>query len=491
MRDGVAAPAIPYAAAVERLAHVPHPRDRRARAGATTSANPEGATIADVRSGRCRSRSSPRARSTRSASTRSPRCSRRSRSIRLRPSAACSPPAIADTGAAGARRARRRRRRGAARPAPASARPHAAASAAGGLRRGADRRAPLGARAARLRAARRADGHAHRRRLTSPASTASSPTCRASRRPRRTSARRRWPPTSRCGRACSSLVANPKAWERARPARRDAPARGRRARRCRRRSHQLRRAATPRPTPCSAGAARVSLARATAADADALRAALAPVSRGLDPARSRTDRPAARTRPGRRPPTRRAARRPRAQTGTRRRPSTAPGSFDSDAADLRAAPRAPARPHARELGPLRVRVLARAVRDHPGGTASRARGSTARTRVRGHRMTWDVTDGGGYGPQDATNRPGEHFDFTWSRFKDTLAARARPRRGSPRTTSSRSPWRRIGDDAAPGAVVPPLPAAAERRFSSEASAGRRAPPGRGGAGRATRAARAS
>ena len=75
-------------------------------------------------------------------------------------------------------------------------------------------------------------------------------------------------------------------------------------------------------------------------------------------------------------------------------------------------------------------------------------------------MTWDVTDGGGYGPQNATNRPGEHFDYTWSRFKDTLQLSAVRGKVSP-TNFSALAWRRIGDDARKAPIsrrCPPPPA---------------------------------
>ena len=80
--------------------------------------------------------------------------------------------------------------------------------------------------------------------------------------------------------------------------------------------------------------------------------------------------------------------------------------------------------------------------------------------VRGHHMTWDVTDGGGYGPQNANNRPGEHFDYSWSRFRDTL--QLSPVRGkiSPKNFSALA-WRRLGDDARKAPIsrrCPPPPA---------------------------------
>ena len=65
--------------------------------------------------------------------------------------------------------------------------------------------------------------------------------------------------------------------------------------------------------------------------------------------------------------------------------------------------------------------------------------------MRGHRVTWDVIDGGGHGPQNATNRPGEHFDYDWSRFKDTLRLTSVPRAVSAPNFIVK-PWRRIGDD---------------------------------------------
>jgi len=67
--------------------------------------------------------------------------------------------------------------------------------------------------------------------------------------------------------------------------------------------------------------------------------------------------------------------------------------------------------------------------------------------VHGHRMVWDVEDGGGYGPHDATNRPAERFEYSWSRFKDTLQLAPVPGAISANNFLA-LPWRRIGDDAA-------------------------------------------
>jgi hypothetical protein len=65
--------------------------------------------------------------------------------------------------------------------------------------------------------------------------------------------------------------------------------------------------------------------------------------------------------------------------------------------------------------------------------------------VRGDRIGLDVVDGGGHGPSDATNRPGEHFEYVWSRFKDTLRASLAPG-ASPAVNFIARPWRWIGDD---------------------------------------------
>jgi TRAP-type C4-dicarboxylate transport system substrate-binding protein len=40
--------------------------------------------------------------------------------------------------------------------------------------------------------------------------------------------------------------------------------------------------------------------------------------------------------------------------------------------------------------------------------------------VNGHRTRWNFEDGGGRTPDNAYNKPGERFDYTWSRFRDQL-----------------------------------------------------------------------
>ena len=40
--------------------------------------------------------------------------------------------------------------------------------------------------------------------------------------------------------------------------------------------------------------------------------------------------------------------------------------------------------------------------------------------VHGSKFIWDFKDGGGIAPNDAINKPGEHFEFLWSLYRDTL-----------------------------------------------------------------------
>ncbi len=35
-------------------------------------------------------------------------------------------------------------------------------------------------------------------------------------------------------------------------------------------------------------------------------------------------------------------------------------------------------------------------------------------------MTWDFEGGGGEAPNNATNKPGEEFGFSWSLYRDVL-----------------------------------------------------------------------
>jgi hypothetical protein len=67
--------------------------------------------------------------------------------------------------------------------------------------------------------------------------------------------------------------------------------------------------------------------------------------------------------------------------------------------------------------------------------------------VRGHRVTWDVIDGYGRGPDNAANRPGERFEYGWSSFRDTLRLSPVPGGVSPPNFLAK-PWRRIGADPA-------------------------------------------
>jgi TRAP-type C4-dicarboxylate transport system substrate-binding protein len=231
------------------------------------------------------------------------------------------------------------------------------------------------------------------------------------------------------------VIANPQAWERLDPVRRGA-------------LRAAGRAALPEAIArlrtddaeiyevlCRRGA--VSLARATPSDADALRRALAPVTRGLD--RQATDEIArlreAAGRPPAHPPCRPVA---RAKSG---QPTPVDGvwTFDSEAEDVPEIDRTP------ENWGHHVIVFWR------GRFAITQEDREACTWVYGtyhvvrHRVTWDVIDGGGHGPQNAVNRPGEHFDYDWSRFKDTLRLASVPGAISAPNFNAR-PWRRIGDD---------------------------------------------
>lgn len=232
------------------------------------------------------------------------------------------------------------------------------------------------------------------------------------------------------------LIANPQAWERLDPLRRDAlRAAGRAALPA---AIAMLRADDAEIYGVLCRRAEVSFARATPADADALRRALAPVTRGLDPgamdeiARLRE----AAGRPPARPPCRPAAR----AKGGQATPVDGVWTFDSEADDVPENQRTPENWGHHVIVFSRGRFAITQEKDREACTWV-----YGTYRVRGHRVTWDVTDGGGYGPQNATNRPGEHFDYDWSRFKDTLRLTRVPGAISAPNFIAR-PWRRIGDD---------------------------------------------
>jgi TRAP-type C4-dicarboxylate transport system substrate-binding protein len=236
------------------------------------------------------------------------------------------------------------------------------------------------------------------------------------------------------------LVANQEAWERLSPVRRDA----------------LREAA-PAALPeamaalraddadaydvlCRRG--RVSFAGTMPADVDALRRAVAPVTRDLDGvavagiARLR----AAAGAPPRHPPCRPTD---RAQPGPAT-PVDGVWTFDSDEADARAAhvPDADLTPENWGHHVLAFSHGRFAITQEDREACTWVYGTY---RVRGQRVTWDVTDGGGHGPQNAVNQPGEHFDYHWSRFKDTLQLTSVQGAVSAPNFLAK-PWRRLGDD---------------------------------------------
>lgn len=71
-----------------------------------------------------------------------------------------------------------------------------------------------------------------------------------------------------------------------------------------------------------------------------------------------------------------------------------------------------------------------------------------RYAVRGSRFIWDFEGGGGIAPNGANNKPGEHFEFLWSLYKDTLTLTPPPDSQPGGTVSSPDnfrikPWHRV------------------------------------------------
>ena len=62
--------------------------------------------------------------------------------------------------------------------------------------------------------------------------------------------------------------------------------------------------------------------------------------------------------------------------------------------------------------------------------------------VHGNRMSWTFTDGGGIAPTGATSRPGEHFVFGFSAYRDTLTITPVKGERSPLPFRAK-PWRRL------------------------------------------------
>jgi hypothetical protein len=56
--------------------------------------------------------------------------------------------------------------------------------------------------------------------------------------------------------------------------------------------------------------------------------------------------------------------------------------------------------------------------------------------------TWDFADGGGVAPSGALNKPGEHFVFGWSTYRDTVTLTAVPSAVSP-DNFYLQPWHRL------------------------------------------------
>jgi hypothetical protein len=61
--------------------------------------------------------------------------------------------------------------------------------------------------------------------------------------------------------------------------------------------------------------------------------------------------------------------------------------------------------------------------------------------VKGNQVEWRFTDGGGTGPNNAFNRPGEFFLFGWSLYRETLTLTPVP--GASPQNFWAKPWQRI------------------------------------------------
>jgi TRAP-type transport system periplasmic protein len=62
--------------------------------------------------------------------------------------------------------------------------------------------------------------------------------------------------------------------------------------------------------------------------------------------------------------------------------------------------------------------------------------------VKGKQVEWKFTDGGGAGPNNAYNRPGEVFVFGWSLYRETLSLTSVPGAIAPENFRAK-PWQRI------------------------------------------------
>jgi hypothetical protein len=62
--------------------------------------------------------------------------------------------------------------------------------------------------------------------------------------------------------------------------------------------------------------------------------------------------------------------------------------------------------------------------------------------VKGNQVEWKFTDGGGTGPNNSFNRPGESFVFGWSLYRQTLTLTPVQGAVSPETFRAK-PWQRI------------------------------------------------
>ena len=68
--------------------------------------------------------------------------------------------------------------------------------------------------------------------------------------------------------------------------------------------------------------------------------------------------------------------------------------------------------------------------------------------VKGNQVEWRFTDGGGTGPNNAINKPGEFFVFGWSLYRETLTLTPVPGAISPENFWAK-PWQRISSTPSP------------------------------------------
>jgi TRAP-type C4-dicarboxylate transport system substrate-binding protein len=83
--------------------------------------------------------------------------------------------------------------------------------------------------------------------------------------------------------------------------------------------------------------------------------------------------------------------------------------------------------------------------------------------VAGNRFEWTFIDGGGRSPDNAVNKPGEHFVFEWSAYRDTVTLKAPPG-GTTETAPDNfygKPWHRLSKNPSASYLSKDCPPPAE------------------------------